>query len=59
MNMFKPTKATSVKEYFSLLPKERKEVVTFLHAFIQKSHSSGRKAPGTCGCGGTSVENMM
>jgi hypothetical protein len=35
--MFKPTKAKSVKEYLSLLPKERKEDMVFLHAFIQKS----------------------
>ncbi len=35
--MFKPTKATSVKEYLSMLPPERREVVEFFHAFIQKT----------------------
>ena len=36
MNMFKPVKATSVEEYFALLPEERREAITFLHNFIQK-----------------------
>mgnify|MGYP001561773322 FL=1 len=35
--MFKPVKATSVKDYFAALPKERKEIITFLHEFIQKA----------------------
>jgi uncharacterized protein YdhG (YjbR/CyaY superfamily) len=34
--MFKPVKAKSVKEYFDMLPKERREPLEFLHAFIQK-----------------------
>lgn len=34
--MFKPTKATSVKEYLAALPSERKEAIVFLHEFIQK-----------------------
>lgn len=36
-NMFKPVKAKNVKEYLTLLPKERKEIIYFLHQFIQKS----------------------
>ena len=36
MNMFKSVKATSVEEYFAMLPEERREVITFLHNFIQK-----------------------
>lgn len=34
--MFKPTKAKSVKEYLDTAPKERKEIILFLHQFIQK-----------------------
>jgi Domain of unknown function (DU1801) len=37
MNMFKPTKAKSVKEYMAALPPERREIVGFLHALIQKT----------------------
>lgn len=36
MNMFKPVKATSVEEYFAMLPEERREAIKFLHNFIQK-----------------------
>ncbi|MEO6508315.1 MAG: DUF1801 domain-containing protein [Patescibacteria group bacterium] len=36
MNMFKAVKATTVEEYFAMLPEERRETVTFLHNFIQK-----------------------
>lgn len=36
MNMFKPLKATSVEEYFAMLPEERRETIKFLHNFIQK-----------------------
>ena len=36
MNMFKPTKATSVKEYLAALPAERREPIEFLHKMIQK-----------------------
>ena len=36
MNMFKPVKAKSIKEYFDMLPKERREPMEFLHKFIQK-----------------------
>lgn len=36
-NMFKPVKAGSVAEYLATVPKERKEMVLFLHKFIQKS----------------------
>lgn len=34
--MFKAVKATSVKEYLDMLPKERQEPILFLHKFIQK-----------------------
>ncbi len=37
MNMFKPTKAKTVKEYLAAVPKERKDTILFLHDFIQKS----------------------
>ena len=37
MNMFKPVKAKTVKEYFDMLPKERVAPMKFLHAFIQKT----------------------
>lgn len=37
MNMFKPVKAKSVKEYFAQLPAERREQLAFLHNFIQKA----------------------
>lgn len=35
-NMFKPSRATSVKEYLGFLPEERKIPIFFLHNFIQK-----------------------
>lgn len=37
MNMFKKVKADSVASYLAAVPKERKELIQFLHAFIQKS----------------------
>ncbi len=37
MNMFKPTRAKSVKEYLAAVPPERKEAMEFMHAFIQKT----------------------
>jgi hypothetical protein len=37
MNMFKPTKATTVIEYLNALPPERKEPILFLHKYIQKT----------------------
>jgi uncharacterized protein YdhG (YjbR/CyaY superfamily) len=37
MNMFKPVKATSLKEYFDMLPEERRQPMEFLHQFIQKA----------------------
>ncbi len=37
MNMFKAAKATSIKEYFEMLPKERRETLEFLHKFILKT----------------------
>jgi Domain of unknown function (DU1801) len=39
-NMFKPTKAKTVKEYLAALPKERREPILFLHNFIQKASST-------------------
>lgn len=38
--MFKPVKAKSVKEYFDMLPPERREPMEFLHKFIQEKASS-------------------
>lgn len=35
MNMFKPDKAKTVKEYLEALPEERRKPVEFLHKFIQ------------------------
>lgn len=35
--MFKPAKAKSVKEYFAMLPKERRKPMGFLHRFIRKA----------------------
>lgn len=40
MNMFKPSGATSVKEYFDLLPKERKDPLLFLDKLIKKTAPS-------------------
>lgn len=40
MNMFKPVKATSSKEYFAMLPEERRKSMEFLHIFIQKAAPS-------------------
>jgi hypothetical protein len=37
MNMFKATKATTVKDYLKAVPPERKEAVDFFHAFILKT----------------------
>jgi uncharacterized protein YdhG (YjbR/CyaY superfamily) len=37
MNMFKPTKATTMKEYLDALPPERREQFDALHAFILKT----------------------
>ncbi len=36
MNMFKATKAKTVKEYMDSMPEDRREIVAFLHALIQK-----------------------
>lgn len=36
MNMFKPVKAKTVKEYFDALPQDRREPMEFLHKFILK-----------------------
>lgn len=35
--MFKSVKAKTVKEYLAAVPAERKELILFLHEFIQKS----------------------
>lgn len=37
MNMFKDTKATNIKDYLAMVPKERKPIVDFMHDFIQKT----------------------
>ena len=37
MNMFKSVKAKSVKDYFSMLPSDRRTPMEFLHKFIQKA----------------------
>lgn len=37
MNMFKPTKAKSAKEYFAALPKERREILEHLQKLIKKA----------------------
>ena len=37
MNMFKSSKAKTVKEYIGLVPEGRKEAIVFLHTFIQKA----------------------
>ena len=37
MNMFKETKATNVEEYLANVPDERKEIIDFMHDFIQKT----------------------
>jgi hypothetical protein len=37
MNMFKPVKATTVQEYLDSVPPERRELVLFLHDFIQRA----------------------
>lgn len=38
--MFKAVKAKTVEEYLAAIPDDRKELVKFLHAFIQKAASS-------------------
>ncbi len=40
MNMFKKTKATTVIGYLKDVPKERQELIHFLHGFIQKAAPS-------------------
>lgn len=40
MNMFKPSKAKTVKEYLAAVPEERQELMNFLHDFIQKAAPS-------------------
>ena len=37
MNMFKGVKATTVEEYLAAVPDERKEIIDFIHSFIQKT----------------------
>lgn len=37
MNMFKPNKAKSVEGYLASVPKERRDMMLFLHQFIKKS----------------------
>lgn len=40
MNMFKGVKAKNVKEYLDNVPAERKDIINFLHQFIQKTAPS-------------------
>lgn len=40
MNMFKGVKAKTVDEYLENVPAERKDIINFLHQFIQKSAPS-------------------
>lgn len=40
MNMFKPVKAKTIEEYFAMLTPERKEIMLYLHEFIQKTAPS-------------------
>lgn len=40
MNMFKPIKAKTIKEYKDALPPDRREIVEFLDALIQKTAPS-------------------
>ncbi|MSR86545.1 DUF1801 domain-containing protein [Candidatus Woesearchaeota archaeon] len=40
MNMFKQVKAKSIKEYFNMLPKERREPMEFLDRLIRKAAPS-------------------
>ena len=40
MNMFKPVKARSVKEYFDMLPQERRKPMEFLDKFIKRTAPS-------------------
>ena len=42
MNMFKPTKATTIDQYLASVPSDRKETIDFLHDFIQKAAPSLR-----------------
>ncbi len=37
MNMFKPVKASSIKEYIDMLEPERREAILFLDRFIKKT----------------------
>lgn len=36
MNMFKTVKATTAAQYLAAVPADRKEMIAFLHAYIQK-----------------------
>lgn len=40
MNMFKPVKATTIKEYFDMLPNDRREALELLDTLIKKAASS-------------------
>jgi len=40
MNMFRPTKVGNVRDYLASVPADRKEIISFLHRFIQKSAPS-------------------
>ena len=40
MNMFKEVKAKTVEEYIANVPPERKDIIEFIHKFIQKAAPS-------------------
>lgn len=40
MNMFKPVKAKTAQEYLDSVPPERREIIDFMHSFIQKTAPS-------------------
>jgi hypothetical protein len=42
MNMFKPSKESTIEGYLRAIPEDRREAVAFLHAFIQKTAPSLR-----------------
>lgn len=51
MNMFKATKAKTVKEYLASVPEDRKAMVKFLHEYIQKSAPSLKPHVSSIGVG--------
>lgn len=37
MNMFKPTRAKTIKEYLAAVPKKHKDTIVFMHNFVQNT----------------------